>query len=128
MNQRHNTQGQDELYEAILSLQSKEECAAFFDDLCAVQEIKAMSQRFAVAKMLAHGHVYNDIVKQTGASTAIISRVGRSLNYGSGGYDIVFARLGLLPQKEELPDAILPNAVPPNAVPPNAIPPDGDDK
>ena len=80
----------DELYEAILCLETKEECSAFFDDLCTVLELQTMSQRLQVAKMLRENHVYSDIVAATSASTATISRVNRSLN---GGYDIVFDRL-----------------------------------
>ena len=80
----------DELYEAILSLETKEECEVFFGDLCTVLEIQTMSQRLQVAKMLRGHHVYNDIVSATGASTATISRVSRS---PGDGYDIVFQRL-----------------------------------
>ena len=85
-----NAQG---LFEAILTLETVEECFDFFEDLCTVPELKALSQRFLVAKMLDQSHVYSDIVKQTGASTATISRVNRSLSYGSDGYKIVFDRL-----------------------------------
>ncbi len=80
----------EELYEAILCLETKEECSAFFDDLCTVLELQTLSQRLQVAKMLREHHVYSDIVAATSASTATISRVNRSLN---GGYDIVFNRL-----------------------------------
>lgn len=83
----------DFLFEAILSLENKEECYAFFDDICTVQELKAVSQRLHVAKMLADHRVYSDIVSETGASTATISRVNRSLNYGSDGYKTVFDRI-----------------------------------
>ncbi|MBE6848410.1 MAG: TrpR-like protein, YerC/YecD [Ruminococcus sp.] len=84
----------DELYEAILCLETKEECSAFFDDLCTVLELQTLSQRLQVAKMLREHHVYSDIVNVTGASTATISRVNRSLNYQSkNGYDIVFNRM-----------------------------------
>lgn len=83
----------DYLFDAILELRTKEECAKFFEDLCTVQELKAMSQRIQVAKMLSENRIYSDIVQQTGASTATISRVNRSLQYGSDGYDIVFERL-----------------------------------
>lgn len=83
----------DDFFEAVLSLKTIDECYNFFEDACTVQEIKAFSQRFAVAKMLKDNCVYNDIVKATGASTATISRVSRSLNYGSNGYDLVFDRL-----------------------------------
>ncbi len=82
----------DFLFECILKLESLEECYAFFEDLCTVPEIRAMAQRAAVAKLLSEKTVYNDIVAKTGASTATISRVNRSLSYGVGGYDIVFNR------------------------------------
>ncbi len=80
----------DFLFECILKLETPEECYAFFEDLCTVPEIRAMAQRAAVAKLLYNKTVYNDIVAKTGASTATISRVNRSLAYGAGGYDIVF--------------------------------------
>ena len=83
----------DFMFEAILSLQTMEECYAFFEDLCTVPEIKAMSQRIVVAKMLRDKKVYSDIVAQTGASTATISRVNRSLQYGSNGYEEIFKRM-----------------------------------
>ena len=83
----------DYLFQAILKLETMEECYAFFDDLCTVQELKAISQRIQVAAMLSAGKVYSDIVAQTGASTATISRVNRSLNYGSDGYKVIFERL-----------------------------------
>lgn len=83
----------DDLFEAILSLKNKEECYDFFEDLCTVLELKSISQRFEVAKMLTNHYVYSDIVAATGASTATISRVNRSINYGSGGYSMVFKRL-----------------------------------
>ncbi len=82
----------DFLFKCILSLDSIEECYAFFEDLCTVPEMKAMAQRAAVAKLLYDKTVYNDIVEKTGASTATISRVNRSLSYGAGGYDIVFSK------------------------------------
>ena len=81
------------LFEAVLCLKTVEECYAFFEDLCTVPELKALSQRLHVAKMLSEQRVYSDIVSQTGASTATISRVNRSLSYGSDGYRIVFERL-----------------------------------
>ena len=82
------------LFKAILSLETMEECYNFFEDLCTVPELKALSQRLEVAKMLSKGSVYSDIVAKTGASTATISRVNRSLNYGSDGYKAVFERVG----------------------------------
>ena len=81
------------LYRAILSLETIEECDSFFDDLCTVPELKALSQRLQVAKMLSEHRVYSDIVQATGASTATISRVNRSLNYGADGYARIFERL-----------------------------------
>ncbi len=93
MNDKLKAKDMDDLFEAVLCLESVEECYAFFEDLCTVLELKALSQRLQVAKMLSEHHVYNDIVSSTGASTATISRVNRSLNYGCDGYDIVFKRM-----------------------------------
>lgn len=81
------------MFSAILCLETIEECYNFFEDLCTILEIKSLSQRLQVAKMLNEHHVYNDIVQTTGASTATISRVKRTLNYGSDGYKVVFERL-----------------------------------
>ncbi len=81
------------MYQAILSLKTEEECRKFMEDLCSITEIMAMEQRFEVAKLLNDGLIYNAIMEQTGASSAIISRVNRSLQYGAGGYGIVFDRL-----------------------------------
>ena len=83
----------DFLFEAILKLQTLDECYDFFEDLCTVSEIKAISQRIVVAKMLRDKKVYSDIVAETGASTATISRVNRSLQYGCNGYEEIFKRL-----------------------------------
>ena len=84
----------DALFDAILSLETREECYNFFEDLCTPQELKAISQRLHVAKLLTDNCVYNDIVKKTGASTATISRVNKTLNYqAAGGYQIVFDRM-----------------------------------
>lgn len=83
----------ENMYKAILSLNSVEECMKFFDDLCTVSELMAMEQRFQVASCLDSGMIYNDILAETGASSATISRVNRSLQYGNGGYEIVFSRL-----------------------------------
>lgn len=93
MNSKIKDKNTDALFEAILCLETVEECYSFFEDLCTVLEIKALSQRLQVAKMLSNHYVYNDIVNETGASTATISRVNRSLNYGCDGYSIVFKRL-----------------------------------
>ena len=81
------------MYEAILSLQNLDECIRFFDDLCTVTELMAMEQRYQVASCLNDGMIYNEILAETGASSATISRVNRSLQYGAGGYDLVFERL-----------------------------------
>ena len=81
------------MYEAILSLETVEECLQFFDDLCTVTELMALEQRYQVAYYLHDGMIYNDILARTGASSATISRVNRSLQYGRGGYQIVFDRL-----------------------------------
>ena len=83
----------DLFFEAILQLKSLEECYDFFEDLCTVNELKSISQRIVVAKMLRDKTVYSEIVDETGASTATVSRVNRSLQYGTGGYEIVFRRL-----------------------------------
>ena len=82
----------ENLYKAILSLNNVEECMKFFDDLCTVSELLAMEQRYHVAVCLDKGMIYNDILAETGASSATISRVNRSLQYGKGGYQIVFER------------------------------------
>ena len=83
----------DLLYNAVLNLNTYEDCKSFFEDLCTIPEIKAMSQRLTVAKMLYDKCVYSEIVAQTGASTATISRVNRSLLYGNNGYEKVFNKL-----------------------------------
>ena len=82
-----------DLYRAILTLKTAEECYDFFADLCTVSEMKAMEQRFEVAKLLNEGLIYNDILEKTGASSATISRVNRSLNYGTDAYQTIFDRL-----------------------------------
>ena len=81
------------LFQAVLKLESLEECSKFFGDLCTINELRSISQRLVVAKMLDERKVYSDIVAQTGASTATISRVNRSLNYGNDGYRVIFDRL-----------------------------------
>lgn len=93
MNGKLKDENVDFLFRAILTLETMEECYRFFEDLCTVPELKALSQRIVVAKMLSDKRVYNDIVATTGASTATISRVNRSLVYGCDAYDMVFARL-----------------------------------
>ena len=81
------------MYKAILTLKDVDECMKFFDDLCTVSELMAMEQRYQVARCLNDGMIYNDILAETGASSATISRVNRSLQYGSGGYSIAFDRM-----------------------------------
>ncbi len=83
----------ESMYKAILKLETLDECMRFFDDLCTVSELMAMEQRYQVATCLDEGMIYNDILAETGASSATISRVNRSLQYGSGGYAIVFNRM-----------------------------------
>lgn len=93
MNKKIQTTAVDHLFEAILCLQTKEECYNFFDDLCTVNELLSLSQRYEVASMLKNHKTYLEIAEKTGASTATISRVNRSLNYGNEGYDLIFERL-----------------------------------
>ena len=93
MSKKLRTEAVDHLFDAILSLQNKEECYTFFEDVCTVNELLSLSQRFEDAKMLRDQKTYLDIAEKTGASTATISRVNRSLNYGNDGYDMVFSRL-----------------------------------
>ena len=83
----------DDFYKAILLLKDEEECYSFFRDVCTQNELRAMEQRFEVARLLTKGMVYNEILERTGASSATISRVARSLNDSTGGYDRVFERL-----------------------------------
>ena len=82
-----------DLFQAILTLENEEECFRFFEDVCTVNEVLSIAQRFAVAKMLTDNHTYLDVAKETGASTATISRVNRSLNYGNDSYQLVFERM-----------------------------------
>lgn len=93
MNKKIQTSAVDHLFEAVLSLENKEECYSFFEDLCTVNELLSLSQRYEVASMLKDKKTYLEIAEKTGASTATISRVNRSLNYGNDGYDLVFGRL-----------------------------------
>ena len=98
MSKKIRTEAVDHLFEAILCLKDKEECYTFFEDVCTINEILSLSQRYEVARMLREQKTYLDIAEKTGASTATISRVNRSLNYGNDGYDMVLERLA---QKEE---------------------------
>ena len=88
-----NYENREFLYEAVLQLKNIEECTAFFEDLCTVQELASISQRLVVAKYLTEDKVYADIVGITSASTATISRVNRTLQTGKDGYSVVFDRL-----------------------------------
>ena len=89
----------DLFFDAILHLETIDECYDFFEDLCTVNELKSISQRIVVAKMLREKKVYSEIVDETGASTATVSRVNPSLQYGCGGYDLIFDRMN--GEKEE---------------------------
>ena len=89
-----------ELYKAILLLKDEQECYDFFQDLCTVSELRAMEQRFEVASLLEEGMIYNDILERTGASSATISRVNRSLSYGTGAYAAIFERRKAQEEKE----------------------------
>ena len=93
MSKKLRTDAVDHLFDAILSLQNREECYSFFEDVCTVNELLSFSQRYEVAKMLREKRTYLEIADKTGASTATISRVNRSLNYGNDGYDMVFSRM-----------------------------------
>jgi len=83
----------EQLFDGILQLKNKEECYAFFEDLCTINELMSLSQRMEVATMLREHRTYLDIAEKTGASTATISRVNRALNYGTDGYDLVLKRM-----------------------------------
>lgn len=93
MSKNIRTEEADHLFEAILTLENKEECYRFFEDICTVNELVSMAQRYEVAHMLRQNNTYMEIAQKTGASTATISRVNRSLNYGCDGYDMVFERV-----------------------------------
>ena len=93
MNSKLKTPAVEQLFDAILSLKDKQECFDFFEDICTINELLSLSQRFEVAKMLREQKTYLEIAEKTGASTATISRVNRSLNYGNDGYDMVFERI-----------------------------------
>ncbi|MDO4284996.1 MAG: YerC/YecD family TrpR-related protein [Eubacteriales bacterium] len=93
MNKKIRNEAVDHLLDAILCLKDKEECYRFFEDLCTVNELLSLSQRFEVASMLRARKTYLEIAEKTGASTATISRVNRALNYGDDGYELVFSRM-----------------------------------
>ena len=102
MSKKLRTDAVDHLFDAILSLQNREECYTFFEDVCTVNELLSLSQRFEVAKMLRDQKTYLDIAEKTGASTATISRVNRSLNYGKDGYELVFSRMKSFQQQRQI--------------------------
>lgn len=92
-NNKIKNEEMDQLFDAILLLESREDCYKFFMDVCTINELQSMAQRYVVAKMLNEKKTYCEIVKNTGASTATISRVNRSLNYGNDGYELVFSKM-----------------------------------
>lgn len=96
MNKKLKTEAVAQLFQAVLSLQNMDECYAFFEDICTVNELLSLSQRFEVAKMLREHKTYLEIAEHTGASTATISRVNRSLNDGNDSYDMIFERLNMI--------------------------------
>ena len=93
MSKNVRTKEVNDLFDAVLSLKDREECYLFFGDVCTINELLSLSQRFEVAKKLQEGKTYLEIAEKTGASTATITRVNRSLNYGNDGYDMVFKRM-----------------------------------
>lgn len=93
MNKKLKTNIVDNLFDAILCLETQEDCYQFFEDVCTINELQSLAQRMEVAKMLREKSTYLEIADRTGASTATISRVNRSLNYGNDGYDMVLERL-----------------------------------
>ncbi len=99
MNSKLKNDQTDFLFDAILTLKTKDDCYRFFEDLCTQPELKSLSQRIVVAKLLTEKVVYSEIVKQTGASTATISRVKRSLNEDTDGYMLAFANMGIKVEK-----------------------------
>ncbi|MBQ4282574.1 MAG: TrpR YerC/YecD [Lachnospira sp.] len=101
MNNKIKTPAVEQLFEAVLCLKNMDECFGFFEDICTINELLSLSQRFEVAKMLREKKTYLDIAEKTGASTATISRVNRSLNYGNDGYDMVFERMGIIENDNE---------------------------
>ena len=93
MGKNLHTEAVDELFKAILTLRTVEECYIFFEDACTINELLSFSQRFEVARMRRDKKTYLDISRKTGASTATISRVNRSLAYGNDGYEMVLTRM-----------------------------------
>lgn len=93
MNERLKTPVNDQLFRAISKLETRDEYYAFFEDVCSIAELQSLAQRLEIARLLDEGHVYEDIVARTGASTATISRIKRCLLYGADGYRIALSRL-----------------------------------
>ncbi len=93
MNIKIKNEQNDALFNAILTLKNIDECYAFFEDICSVNELNTISQRLKIVKMIREGKVYSEIAAETGASTATITRVNRSIQYGNGSYEMVFERL-----------------------------------
>lgn len=93
MNKKIKSEAVDALFDAIMCLKTREECYSFFEDLCTINELLSLSQRFEVAAMLKQHKTYLEITEKTGASTATISRVNRALNYGNDGYEMVLGRM-----------------------------------
>ena len=100
MSKNIRNESTDGLFQAILSLQDMDECYTFFEDVCTINEIQSLAQRFEVVRLLREKKTYLEIAERTGASTATISRVNRSLNYGNDGYDMVFRRMEAEEQKD----------------------------
>ena len=100
MNKKIRTDAVDHLFDAVLSLQNKEECYSFFEDLCTVKEISDMAQRLEAAKLLLGGRTYDQIVKEVEISTATISRINRCIQYGTGGYQSVIEKISAQEKKQ----------------------------
>ena len=101
MNKKIKTDAVDHLFDAILTLKNPEECYKFFEDVCTINELLSLSQRYEVAKMLREGKTYLEIADKTGASTATISRVNRCLHYGTDGYKLAIDRVKAKKEKED---------------------------
>jgi len=99
-NSRIKSAQADSFFEAVLKLETMEECYRFFEDICTIKEVQAIAQRLEVAKLLKANKTYNEIEAETGASTATISRINRSLNYGADGYKMIFTKLGIISEEE----------------------------
>ena len=104
MSKKLRTEAVDRLFAAVLCLENRDECYTFFEDVCTVNELLSLSQRFEVAGMLRDQKTYLEIAEKTGASTATISRVNRSLNYGNDGYELVYSRMEQKAEEDQDPD------------------------